>query len=170
MNIVGIDPGMYGAIVGGVGNALIVGSIPLITPDGKKQRPEYIAMENLWRSIIEQADHVFIEQVGAMPQQGGASMFNFGYAAGVMYGMVLAHRKRHDFLTPQKWQAVAKVKKDADSGRKRASQLYPLYSSFFTPKGEGGVFVKKVAEGVADATLIRYSGEQLLLQDIKDRL
>lgn len=50
-----------------------------------------------------------VEKVGAMPRQGVSSSFKFGYGAGLLYGVLLAHRIPVDFVTPQRWQKALSV-------------------------------------------------------------
>lgn len=157
MIVAGIDPGKSGAIFlyDGVAGLHACEGIPLIEagPKGKTQ-PDYLAWWNVWEQLVWQADHVFIERVGAMPGQGVTSMFNFGYVVGLAYGLVLAARKPHTFITPQSWKkAVGLSGSDGEQSRKRASQLMPSSATFWPLKKH---------DGRAEAALIAYVGYQIL--------
>lgn len=158
MIIGGIDPGKKGglSLYDVDGNALIgVYHVPVIKPKGKKERPNWAVLAAEWRDPLSLCDHVFIEQVGAMPKQGTASCFNFGYSAGFVYGLVFATSTPHAFLTPQKWQKLAGVTvADGRTSIVRACQLFPASAPWF----------KRVTvdEGVAEASLIAYAGHLTL--------
>jgi crossover junction endodeoxyribonuclease RuvC len=157
MNVAGIDPGKNGAIVliteyNRVYSDMAYG-VPLVKIKGK-DKPNYALMAQSWGDALAYADHVFIEQVGAMPGQGVTSMFNFGYVAGFMYGLVQGMKKPHTFVTPQKWKGIVGISgSDGEVSRQRASQLFPCSSEFWPRKKD---------DGVAEAALIAYAGHQLL--------
>lgn len=107
-SIVGVDPGLSGGLSHVIqtpsGQLGIVSSIPTPTfDDGKKRQFDRSAiMRWLARANPEK---VFIEKVGAMPKQGVASMFNFGYGAGLIEGICLGLGFPVEFVTPQAWQS-----------------------------------------------------------------
>jgi crossover junction endodeoxyribonuclease RuvC len=99
------------------------------------------------------ATHVFIERVGAMPKQGVASTFRFGYAAGAIHGLLTAFEIPLSFVTPQTWRramAVSGVGKDAC--RARACELFPT---------QADQFARQKDEHRADAALIASYGHRL---------
>ena len=159
MRIGGIDPGKSGALVVIDGwktfedAEIIVCKVPLIKVKvGKKEKtkPDYVQMASLWSEVIYSCDHVFIERVGAMPKQGAASTFNFGYVAGAAYGLLVAQKIPHTFVTPQVWKKKMGLSgDDKDKSRERASQLLPRFS-------ENWKLVKD--DGVAEAALLCYFG------------
>ena len=71
---------------------------------------------------------VCIEKVAARPGQGVTSMFNFGYNAGILEGIVGALKLQLHFVTPQKWmnRILVGIPKSDDKGSILfASQRYP---------------------------------------------
>ena len=96
-------------------------------------------------------DHVYIEQVGAMPGQGVSSMFNFGHSCGTVMGVVAALGYAHTMVTPQKWKKNAGlIGTDKEAARARAIQIWPAWRALDT-KGKGQAF--------ADAALIARYGK-----------
>ena len=79
-----IDPGITGAIAKFdlQDGMLEVFDMPIITIKKKKQVSPQLVVDILKQ---EQA-HVYIEKVNAMPNQGVASMFNFGKSFGILLG------------------------------------------------------------------------------------
>lgn len=90
---------------------------------------------------------VVIEEVGAMPGQGVTSMFRFGHTAGALAGISAGLDYPTSFMRPQRWQALAQVRKGDDAGRLRALQLWPKRSDLFG---------RKMDHNRADAALIGY--------------
>ena len=100
MLIIGIDPGISGAICffedGEVRDII---DMPVMA-DGKKNKRQingsqtyneiYLRTKNISKKDI----FVVVEQVSAMPGQGVTSMFNFGQSFGVVKGVVLQSNYR----------------------------------------------------------------------------
>lgn len=155
MIIAGIDPGKNGALFGSSDTGLILYAerVPLLKIKGK-EKPDYVRMAQVWSVYLQKCDHVFIEQVGAMPGQGVSSMFNFGYVAGVAYGLVLAASVPVTFITPQKWKSLVGLRgSDGEESRQRASQLMPQCIDFWPRKKD---------DGVAEAALIAWAGRLIV--------
>lgn len=156
MRIVGIDPGLDGAI------ALIqtdpmmlrVEDMPTFTVrSGKtdKRRVDAGALAHALEQWHYPAaiDRVYIEKVGAMPGQGVTSMFGFGFSAGMIEGIVAALKIPYEYMTPQAWQALAKVAGGKDGSRQKASRLFPC---------DADMFIRKKDNGRSDAVCIAYAG------------
>jgi crossover junction endodeoxyribonuclease RuvC len=153
LNIIGIDPGISGAIV-----VLQSRSVPypiewMRMPTlkvGKSSRVDCAAL----RSFLANYDvgHAYVESVHAMPGQGVASMFTFGHACGAVDGLLAALHIPMTLVTPQAWKKYAGlIGKDKDAARSRAVQMWPGWDAL-RKKGEGQAF--------ADAALIARFGEQ----------
>lgn len=148
MRIVGIDPGISGAIV------LLEDheptewiEMPSMTV-GKANRVNASALADFLASC--EPHHVFVEQVGAMPGQGVVSMFNFGHSCGVVMGVLAAMGMSHTLVTPQAWKkAAGLIGTDKDAARSRAIQLWPKWRDL-DKKGAG--------QALADAALIARYG------------
>jgi hypothetical protein len=97
--------------------------------------------------------HAFIEQVSAMPKQGVTGVFRFGYAAGALYGVLVAHAVPVTFILPQEWQRYHRVGAASDAARQRAVQLYPDLAPRLS---------RKCDHDRADALLIAHYGRHRL--------
>jgi crossover junction endodeoxyribonuclease RuvC len=146
MKILGIDPGLAGALV------ILDNKNPIewmrmpVYMVGKSNRVNAAALA----AFINDAgvDSAVIEQVGAMPGQGVTSMFTFGHACGTIMGVLGAIGIPHSLVTPQAWKKQAGIiGKDKDASRSRALQLWPHWRSL-DKKGEG--------QAMADAALMAY--------------
>ncbi len=92
MKIIGIDPGLSGAIAVVQNNkVLAIYDMPVMT-EGKKNKKQLNSAQlvNIIRENTENEDEiaVVVEQVNAMPGQGVTSMFNFGQTFGAIKGFV----------------------------------------------------------------------------------
>lgn len=116
---------------------------------GKASRVNAAALAEMLRDF--DLGEAYVEQVGAMPGQGVASMFSFGHAAGVVAGVLGAMLIPVTLVTPQSWKKrAALIGKDKDAARTRAIQLWPAWRDLDF-KGKG--------QALADAALIaRFGG------------
>ena len=95
---------------------------------------------------LNRITHAYIEQVGAMPKQGGSSMFSFGHSAGLVEGVIAGAGIPITLVTPQAWKKHHKlIGSEKDAARSRAVQLYPTIKDL-SLKGKG--------QALGDAILI----------------
>ena len=150
--ILGIDPGLHGAIAClSLDRGLVkVARMPTVKVTVGKVSKTRIACQELARFIIEQKpQHAFLEAVHAMPGQGVTSMFTFGQAFGQIEGVLAALRVPVTYVTPTSWKREMQVGRDKSSSRMRAIQLWPAHA---------GSFVRVKDDGVAEAALIGLHG------------
>ena len=152
MLIIGIDPGITGAICFFEdGKILDVLEMPTMT-DGKKNKKQvngaqiYNEISTKIRAIEKQNLRVIIEQVSAMPGQGVTSMFNFGQSFGILKGICSAMQLPMYFVRPAKWKKYfGLIKSEKDASRTKAIEMFPYFSSQLS---------KKKDSNKADAILI----------------
>lgn len=150
--ILGIDPGNSGALAVLTEDGDYVDSmiIPIVA-SGKSNRVNGAAVA----AFLAQYNivHAYIEKVGAMPGNGGTSMFTFGHSAGKVEGIVEGRMIPVTHLTPQSWKKAGNlVNKPKDCARSRCVQLYP-HVRILDTKIRGGA--------VGDAILIARAGHGL---------
>ena len=108
MKIVGIDPGLSGAIaILENNNVLNIFDMPVMA-EGKKNKRQlnsaqlaHIIKEN---TVKNEEITIVVEQVNAMPGQGVTSMFNFGQTFGAIKGISAALNLPIFFVRPSKWK------------------------------------------------------------------
>ena len=136
MLIIGIDPGINGAICffknGEVKEIL---DIPNMA-DGKKNKRQingpqiYNEISKRIINIPKNEVVVVIEQVSAMPGQGVTSMFNFGQSFGVLKGICSAMQLSMHFVRPAKWKKYFNlIKTEKDASRTKVIEIFPYISS-----------------------------------------
>jgi len=144
MVVLGIDPGLSGALV------VLDNGVPIEWTRmpthmvGKSNRVNGAALSRFINQL--NIEWSVIEDVHAMPKQGVTSMFTFGHACGTVMGVLSALQIPVSRITPQEWKKRAGlIGKDKDAARSMALQIWPHWG-VLDKKGEG--------QAMADAALI----------------
>ena len=134
MIIIGIDPGINGAIsIIENKKILEVYDTPTMI-DGKKNKRQINSAQvtNIIKERLNKDKEVVVvvEQVHAMPGQGVTSMFNFGQSFGVIKGICAALSLPIFFVRPSKWKKYFNlIKTNKDASRTKVIEAYPEISS-----------------------------------------
>jgi len=141
MLIIGIDPGISGAICffknGEVKEIL---DMPTMA-EGKKNKRQINGPQiynEIYKRIADIPKNevvVVIEQVSAMPGQGVTSMFNFGQSFGVLKGICSAMQLSMHFVRPARWKKYfGLIKAEKDASRTKVIEIFPYISSQLSRK------------------------------------
>ena len=139
MKIIGIDPGLSGAIAILENNKVIsIFEMPVMS-EGKKNKRQLNSaqlVKLLKDNISENEDvSVIVEQVNAMPGQGVTSMFNFGQTFGAIKGVCAALGLPIFFVRPSKWKKHFElINSSKDASRTKVIEMYPAISPRLTKK------------------------------------
>ena len=139
MKIIGIDPGLSGAIAILENNKVEkIFDIPVM-PEGKKNKRQLNSAQlvKLLKDNVSNKEEVAIvvEHVTAMPGQGVTSMFNFGQSFGVLKGICSAMQLSMHFIRPAKWKKYfSLIKTEKDASRTKAIEIFPYISSELSRK------------------------------------
>ena len=139
MIVVGIDPGLSGAIAILENNRVLnIFDMPVMA-EGKKNKRQLNSAQLV--SIIKDGTKpeseiaVVVEQVNAMPGQGVTSMFNFGQTFGAIKGVCAALELPIFFVRPSKWKKHFElINSSKDSSRTKVIEMYPSLSSQLAKK------------------------------------
>ena len=139
MLIIGIDPGITGAICF-FENGEIKEVIDAYNASGNKNKQ--INASQIFNEISSRIQNhkseninVVVEQVSAMPGQGVTSMFNFGQSFGVIKGVCAAMQLPIYFVRPAKWKKhFDLINSQKDSSRVKVIEMYPKFSSMLSRK------------------------------------
>ena len=162
MKILGIDPGLSGAIaILEKKKVLNLFDMPVMA-EGKKNKKQLnsaqlvnIIKEN---SVGGEEIVVVVEQVNAMPGQGVTSMFNFGQTFGAIKGVCAALNLPIFFVRPSRWKKYFElINSSKDSSRTKVIEMYPSLSS---------ELAKKKDVNKSDAILIARYYYETRLKDI----
>ena len=150
MKIIGIDPGLSGAIAVLEDNKVLgIYDMPVMT-EGKKSKRQLNSAQlvSIIKQNVSNNDElaIVVEQVNAMPGQGVTSMFNFGQTFGAIKGVCAALELPIFFVRPTKWKKYFDlINSQKDSSRVKAIEMFPRFSSMLS---------KKKDSNKADAILI----------------
>ena len=152
MFIIGIDPGISGAICF-FENGKIIDVIEMPTMNEGKKNKRQVNGAQIYNEISKRMNkthikdvRVVVEHVSAMPGQGVTSMFNFGQSFGVIKGICSAMQLSLYFVRPTKWKKYFNlINSEKDASRTRAIEIFPYFSSQLS---------KKKDSNKADAILI----------------
>ena len=89
-----------------------------------------------------------LEKVGARPNQGVVSMFNFGQSVGYIKGVLESFKIPYQEITPQKWKKEFGLSSKKADSTDICGKLFPDVSLLATPK------CKKPHDGMAEALLM----------------
>ena len=164
MKIIGIDPGLSGAIAIFENKKVTnIYEMPVMS-EGKKNKRQINSAQlvKILRDNIQANDEVsvVVEQVNAMPGQGVTSMFNFGQSFGAIKGVCAALNLPIFFARPSKWKKHFElIKSSKDASRTKVIEMYPSFAEKLSKKKD----VNK-----SDAILIaRFFSETGFKDDLK---
>tara|TARA_Y100000590_G_scaffold431528_1_gene546420 strand:- start:402 stop:893 length:492 start_codon:yes stop_codon:yes gene_type:complete len=135
MFIIGIDPGISGAICF-FENGKIIDAIEMPSMSEGKKNKKQVNGNQLFNEIKSRISEikdghvcVVVEHVTAMPGQGVTSMFNFGQSFGVIKGICSAMQLPIHFVRPTKWKKYFNlINTSKDASRSRAIEIFPKVS------------------------------------------
>ncbi len=162
MKIIGIDPGLSGAIAVMQDKKVInIYDMPVMA-EGKKNKRQLNSSQlvNIIKENIHEDEEtiVVVEQVNAMPGQGVTSMFNFGQTFGAIKGVCAALKLPIFFVRPSKWKKHFElINSSKDASRTKVIEMYPTLS---------GQLAKKRDVNKSDAILIAKFYFETKLKDI----
>ena len=141
MLIIGIDPGISGAICF-FENGEIKDIIDMPVMAEVKKNKRQVNGSQLYNEIVIRIKKfskndifVVVEQVSAMPGQGVTSMFNFGQSFGVIKGICSAMQLPIYFVRPAKWKKHFNLlKTEKDASRSKVIEIFPYISSKLSRK------------------------------------
>jgi len=141
MLIIGIDPGISGAICF-FENGQVIDVIDMPTMAEGKKNKKQINSRQIFNEISKRINkynfidiNVVVEQVSAMPGQGVTSMFNFGQSFGAIKGLCAAMQLPIFFVRPAKWKKYfGLINSQKDASRTKAIEMFPKISEILSKK------------------------------------
>lgn len=134
MLVVGIDPGITGAIatLGHKKELLGLDDMPVMQRGGTTKVKNQVNATELCAILHEHLKHhdkneilVIIELMSAMPKQGVSTTFSLGHTAGTIEAVVAAKGYSHRLVSPRTWKKAMNITADKAMSRSMAQRLFP---------------------------------------------
>ena len=153
MTIVGVDPGLSGALAFYEGGMILIRDMPTRQDFVNRKLRNVIAeraLVDLLRERTQPGDILVIEQVSGMPGQSGPAAFTFGYGVGVVTAAALSAGLTLERVHPSTWKAALGLKTaDKSAARALAAKQFPTSAH---------LFARVKDDGRAEAALIAWWG------------
>lgn len=156
---IGVDGGHSGGLCVLQGRKLVEKlTMPVMKTTDSRNEYDYLEIVKFFEKYPDAI--VIFEKAHAMPVLGTVQAFNFGKSFGAMIGILSALRMRYHIIHAKTWQNI--LLKDQPSGDTKAAsriiaqRLFPEES--FVPTARS----KKLHDGLTDATLLAYYGQNFL--------
>ena len=139
MRVIGIDPGLSGAIAILENNKVLgIFDMPVMA-EGKKNKRQLNSSQlaNIIKENTKNVEEtvVIVEQVNAMPGQGVTSMFNFGQTFGAIKGVCATLELPIFFVRPSKWKKHFElINSSKDASRTKVIEMYQTLSKHLSKK------------------------------------
>lgn len=145
--VIGIDPGVSGAIAFDYDTDIDVRDMPTIEVRGKRYVCPHGVRALLREHDLKAVDTVVIEHVQGVQGAGATSAFSFGRSFGVIEGVVAGLELTTTLVRPQAWTKALGVSRDKGDHRRMACNLWPSRAS---------LFARVKDDGRADAALLAH--------------
>ena len=146
MTVIGIDPGLSGAIARPMPDGSVdVWDMPTITVRDKRRIDGYALRDLL--VAAGPVDMVVVEHVQGVQGSGATGAFTFGEGFGLLQGLLIGLDRPHMLVRPQAWTKALGVGSDKGAHRQMAQRLYPASAS---------MFARVKDDGRADAALLAH--------------
>ena len=143
--ILGIDPGLYGALafvelVGGTPRVEVF-DMPIVSKqvnNMSRSRIDKPALVDLIANRIHTLRCVVIEDVHALPKDGPVQAFTFGYGLGLLHGICQVYDLSVVNVPPQVWKSKYGLNSDKHKSRAGASRFFPHNASVWSRAKDDG--------------------------------
>ncbi len=127
MHIIGIDPGLSGAlaVLDGDGTIVTVVDLPVIRDRSLAWIDGGELQSLLLDALAGRQGRAVVERVSAMPKQGVASSFAFGVGFGSILGVLQAVHIPIELVTAAQWKRSLGLSSDKVASLHKARLLFP---------------------------------------------
>jgi len=143
--VIGIDPGVSGAVAFVYPDGVHVDDMPTVEVRGKRHVCPHGLRDRLRQHDLQAVVAVVLEHVQGVQGTRATSAFSFGRSFGLVEGLVAGLTLPLVLVRPQVWTKDLGVSRDKGSHRRAACNLWPK---------DAGLFARVKDDGRADAALL----------------
>lgn len=148
MMVIGIDPGVAGALIVLDENARLWEFIDMPTVEVRgKRRIDPVRVVGFLGGYDPRRTRAVIEDVQGVQGSGATSAFTFGRGVGILEGILATIRIPTTWVRPQQWTRDLGVGADKGAHRQAAMRLHP---------DDAHLFARVKDDGRADAALLAH--------------
>lgn len=139
MRLVGIDPGLKGALAffDLEANTLTCYSMPTVTEQRSKGMKSFLDEGALSKIVRDHRPTIsIIEDVFSSEQMGVVSAFSFGEGKGILKGVLAAHDCERHYVSPSVWKGDLACTADKNQTKRVAKLLLPKCLKILTNEGK----------------------------------
>ena len=133
MRVLGVDPGLQGALATWDGKQLIIIDVPIVKARARGNEINLPALADVVRKLTP-FDFAYVERNSVRPKEGISSAQKNGLVAGMLLGCVAMCCRQIYRPTSQLWKKVMRLTKDKEYSRTKAIEEFPDYHHFFARK------------------------------------
>jgi crossover junction endodeoxyribonuclease RuvC len=145
--ILGIDPGVSGALALLVNGVVHVIDMPVVEVRGKRLIDATAVRRAIMEGFPYLPNMIVLEHVQGVQGSGATSAFSFGRGFGIVEGVVAGLGLPLTLVRPTIWTKALGVSRDKGQHRLTASRLWPRQSQ---------LFARVKDDGRADASLLAH--------------
>jgi len=155
MRVLGVDPGLDGALAIHDGASLTVYDMPVVQARSRGRELDHTELARIL-DAAGHLDHAVLEQAWPRPGEAASRAAKQGATWGAVRGVIAAQFIPITVVSPQKWAKALHVAKGKDASRARASELMPAHAHLWQRKRD---------DGRAEAALMAVYGLRMLTAD-----
>jgi hypothetical protein len=137
MSVIGIDPGLDGAIARLSSKSLAIFDVPAVKARSRGREVNLPALRDIVLKLEEEPfsiELVVIEKNASRPNEGGASGRKSGIVEGILLGAFTMMDAKILRVTPNSWKKSLRLTSDKEYSRTRAIEEFPKYHELFSLK------------------------------------
>ncbi len=137
MRVLGVDPGLQGALATWDGRRLVVIDVPIVKARARGNEINLPALVDAVRDLTP-FDAAYVERNSVRPKEGISSAQKNGLVAGMLLGCVAMQCRQIHRPTPTQWKKKLGLTKDKEYSRTKAIEIFPYYHELFARKKDHG--------------------------------
>lgn len=156
MKVMGIDPGLDGAIATWDGKTLKIADVQKMKAKSRGNELNVAALVDIFGELAVDCEVAYIETAGVRRGEGGGSGLKTGTTFGVLYGLSFCFCGVAYKVSPAKWKKKMGLSNDKHYSRTKAINTFPKFHHYFSRVKD---------HDRAEAAMLAYYGRQEVIRE-----